>query len=371
MKANWFKPAPFAAALLLVIAAIGVWHPAHSHSLPLDQRTRPLKVVTKHLEPLVIVEGDRLSGFSIDLWEAIAKRIGVEYEWVIVASVTEQIDLVEQQKADVAIAGISMTAERESRIDFSHPFLNAGLQILVPVRSEQTLANLAGAVLSPVLLQILGIALLVTLVMAHLIWLTERNSGGEIPRAYLPGVWEALWWAVNTLTTGEYGDKTKPSGVFKRLLAITWMVLSVIFVAQFTASITSDLTVQQLTQNISGPNDLPGKAIYTVKGSTAADYLSEVRVSFTSVDTIEAAYAALDSGQAQAIVYDLPVLAYYAAGKGRGRVELVGPIFKEETYGIVLQSGSPLREPINAVLLEMRQDGTYEALYDKWFREKR
>ncbi|BCX05464.1 MAG: amino acid ABC transporter substrate-binding protein [Candidatus Roseilinea sp.] len=369
MKANRSGGARFALALLFTAALCIEWRPALGFAQ--QQRTPPLKVVTKPLEPFVTVEaGNRLSGFSIDLWEVVAQRIGADYEWVIVQSVTEQIEMVEQRKADVAIAGISMTAEREARIDFSHPFFNAGLQIMVPVRSEQTLSNLVAAVFSPVLLQILGIAMLVTLAMAHLIWLTERNSGGEIPKAYLPGVWEALWWAVNTLTTGEYGDKTKPSGVFKRLLAIAWMVLSVIFVAQFTASITSDLTVQQLTQNIGGPADLPGKAIFTVKGSTAANYLSEARINFVGVDTIEKAYDALENGQAQAIVYDAPVLKYYAVTQGRGKVEMVGPIFKEETYGIVLQPGSPLREPINNALLAIRQDGTYEALYDKWFREK-
>lgn len=369
MTAHRSRGALATLALLLFIALCAEQRSALG--LVPRQAPPPLKVVIKQLVPFVIIEeGNRLSGFSIELWEAIAQRIGVDYEWIIVQSVTEQIERVEQRKADVAIAGISMTAEREARIDFSHPFFNAGLQILVPVRSEQTLANLVSAVFSPVLLQILGIAVLVTLAMAHLIWLTERNSGGEIPRAYLPGVWEALWWAVSTLTTGEYGDKNKPSGVLKRLLAIAWMVLSVIFVAQFTASITSDLTVQQLTQNISGPNDLPGKTIVTVKGSTAANYLSETRINFIGVDTIEEAYAALQDGRAQAIVYDSPVLTYYAVTEGRGKVEVVGSIFKEEAYGIVLQPGSPLREPINNALLEIRQDGTYETLYDKWFREK-
>lgn len=333
------------------------------------QPSTSLRVVTKTLEPFVMLQGDRLSGFSIDLWDAVAKRIGVDYEWVIVQSVTEQLEAVERREADVAIAGISMTPEREARIDFTHPYFNAGLQILVSTRADQTLGNLIAAVLSPVLLQIIGIAVLVTLVMAHLIWLTERNSGGEIPRAYLHGVWEALWWAVSTLTTGEYGDKAKPSGVFKRLMAIAWMVLSVIFVAQFTASITSDLTVQQLTQNISGLADLPGKSVATVQGSTAADYLRRERIAFQEVERIEIAYGLLERGRIQAIVYDAPVLVYYAVNQGRGKAQVVGPVFREEAYSIVLQSGSPLREPINAALLQLRQDGTYESIYRKWFGE--
>lgn len=146
---------------------------------------------------------------------------------------------------------------------------------------------------------------------------------------------------MSTLTTGEYGDKAKPSGVFKRLMVIAWMVLSVIFVAQFTASITSDLTVQQLTQNISGLADLPGKSVAMVPGSTAADYLRRERIAFQEVERIEIAYGLLERGRIQTIVYDTPALAYYAVNQGRSKAQVVGPVFREEAYSIVLQSAVP------------------------------
>jgi len=69
----------------------------------------------------------------------------------------------------------------------------------------------------------------------------------------------------------------------------------------------------------------------------------------------------------QAVVYDAPVLLYHAATEGKGSVQTTGPIFKEETYGIALPTGSPLRKPINEALLRLKQDGTYEELYTKWF----
>ena len=40
---------------------------------------------------------------------------------------------------------------------------------------------------------------------------------------------------------------------------------------------------------------------------------------------------------------------------------------KEETYGIALPTGSPLRKPINEALLKLMQDGGYEEIYNKWF----
>ena len=151
---------------------------------------------------------------------------------------------------------------------------------------------------------------------------------------------------------------------------MVWIALSIILIAQFTAAITASLTVQQLTGIINGPDDLPGKSVATVRGSTAAQYLDKQQIGYVPVEKIEDAYDLLATGNAQAVVYDAPVLLYHAANKGKGRVQMVGPIFEEETYGIALPTGSPLRKPINGILLKLKQDGTYQELYDKWFGSK-
>ena len=104
-----------------------------------------------------------------------------------------------------------------------------------------------------------------------------------------------------------------------------------------------------------------------MRGSTAAEFLSDQGLPFTAVERIEDAYALLDQGQVQAVVYDSPVLLYHAATNGKGRAEVVGAIFKPEKYGIALPPGSPLRKPINETLLGLYQDGTYEAIRAKWF----
>jgi polar amino acid transport system substrate-binding protein len=45
-------------------------------------------------------------------------------------------------------------------------------------------------------------------------------------------------------------------------------------------------------------------------------------------------------------------------------------VFRKEDYGIVFKSGSPLRRDVDGALLAMREDGTYQQLYDKWFGGK-
>jgi glutamine transport system substrate-binding protein len=71
------------------------------------------------------------TGFDIDLWKEIAKRIGVEYELkpmdfngLIPGLVTGNLD--------AALAAIFIKSEREEKIDFSHPYFRAGLKVMVP-----------------------------------------------------------------------------------------------------------------------------------------------------------------------------------------------------------------------------------------------
>jgi len=335
----------------------------------LAQENRPVRVATKPLEPFVIKQNDRWAGFSIDLWDKIAQQLGWKYEWVEVKTVTDQLAAVQNGSVDAAMAGISITPEREAKVDFSHPYFNAGLQIMVPAGGDRSLPGMVGAIITPALLQLLGIGLLVTLVMSHLIWLIERGVNPEFPQSYFPGVLEGLWYTIGSMG-GNFMDD-RPVTVMRKLVQIVWVVIGIILIAQFTASITSALTVEKLGSSISGPADLPGKSVVTVRGSTAAKYLEAQHIAYLPVEKIDDAYDLLAKGNAQAIVYDAPVLLYYAATNGKGQVQMTGSIFKEETYGIALPVGSSLRKPINEALLKLKQDGTYEELYDKWFSVSR
>ncbi len=100
-----------------------------------------LQVATKPFAPFVILKGDEYIGFSIDLWDAIAKQLDVKYEFIGVKTVGELIQTVSEKKADIGIAGISMTAKREEKIDFSYSFFRAGLQIMILNESDPSLSS--------------------------------------------------------------------------------------------------------------------------------------------------------------------------------------------------------------------------------------
>ena len=329
-----------------------------------------LRVATMQLEPFVTYRDRNYSGFSIELWELLALEMGVQYELYGVNSVAKLLDEVERGAADLATAGIGITSQHEEALNFTHAYFESGLQIMVADTGgnliSDSLAVLRSVVFSPQLLRILGVLLVVLLVAAHIMWLSERHHNPEFPKSYREGIWEAFWWSAVTATTVGYGDKT-PRGVVGRLFGLVWMFAGLFVLAYFTAGITTIFTVQELRGNIGGPQDLPGKRVATIERSAAAEYLERQGISSLLFDTVDTAYEALGEGEIDAIVYDAPVLQHYATQEGKGRVRLVGLVFQEQNYGIALPQDSPYREAINIALLELIESGQYRELYDKWF----
>ena len=365
--------------LVLAISAPSVLaqanRPANPQSTPNRSSTRPiaktLRVGTRvGVPPFVFEENGQLRGFSIELWQKISQELGIQYKLTPNSNVKDLLNAVQTDKVDLGIAAISITSEREERFDFSYPMFESGLQIMVLAKSTgSSMPNLLALFFSPDLLQLFGIMIPIVLVPAHIVWFSERgrDAGMEISRSYFPGIFQACWWAASTLATQA---DSMPRAVLGRIVAVIWMFTSVVFVAYFTATVTTSLTVQQLQGNIRGPEDLPGKVVATTKGSTSAKYLSDRNIQKLEFTNIYGAYDSLLKGEADAIVFDSPVLMYYAAHQGKGKVQIVGEVFQKESYGIVFASNSPLREPINNALLTLQEKGIYQQLYDKWFRNQ-
>jgi len=76
---------------------------------------------------------------------------------------------------------------------------------------------------------------------------------------------------------------------------------------------------------------------------------------------------AFEDGDLDAVVFDAPILSYFAAHEGRKIATMTGGVFLRENYGILFPTGSPLDEDVNRVLLTLRENGTYDQIYRKWF----
>ncbi len=353
-------------AVCVIVLLFGLLQPGSAQ----ETATTPaasVTVATRILPPFVIEAPNGFEGFSADLWTELAKRVAVTFTWKKTENVKAILAAVESGEAQVGIAAISITAAREQQFDFSQPMFESGLQVMVSAQNDGgfSLRQILGYFTQGAMPYLLGILSLLILVPGHIMWWAERSHAeSSFSKHYFPGIFQAMGWALSAAAGQQNSD---PRTRFGRVMSAAAIFISLLFLTYWQAELTSTFTVQQLQGDISGPDDLPGKLVGTTAGSTSAAYLTAKQAKIQEFQSITDAFAALEAGKLDAVVFDAPVLLYHAATAGRGKVRVVGPVFKRENYGILFPRGSDLRKKINEALLTMREDGTYDTLYNKWF----
>ncbi|MBN3726182.1 transporter substrate-binding domain-containing protein [Burkholderia sp. Ac-20379] len=121
--------------------------------------------------------------------------------------------------------------------------------------------------------------------------------------------------------------------------------------------------------SIRSPADLAGKRIGTETGTVAVGYIREhfKDATIDQLPSINNALLALLAGRTDAVVYDKPLLLYYANTAGKGKVRVVQPPLEGLDVGIGFRKGSPLVAAANQQLAAMKADGRLDALNRKWF----
>ncbi|MBB6486204.1 transporter substrate-binding domain-containing protein [Rhizobium lusitanum] len=116
-------------------------------------------------------------------------------------------------------------------------------------------------------------------------------------------------------------------------------------------------------------DDLKGHVVATKKATSSVDYLTGHGFSSDYIkqfQNIDAAYQALATGGADAVIFDNPVNVDFKSK--HDNVETVGPLLTGEYYGIALSKSKPeLVDKINDGLAKIRKSGEYHQLFVKYF----
>jgi ABC-type amino acid transport substrate-binding protein len=328
-----------------------------------------IRVVVKPAEPFAFEENGVLKGYSVDLWKKIAAASGFEFETRVVDTVPELLDAVKSGAADVGVGAISITPDREKLMDFSHPFFKSGLQVMARSKGEAGAFTAFRALWNRNVAEVVGVLLLAVFLISHILWIVERKINSEsFPEGYVRGVWESTWWSIATLISGGCENKA-PVGVAGRLVAVVWMLGGIGLTSYITATLASAMTVNTLSAEVSGLNDLRGTRVGTIAGSSAQSLLEKSGFNVTGYATIDEAAAALQRGEVTGVVYDSPLLRYFLSENPAAKLSLVGPLFDLQDYGFPTPLGSPLRKQINSALLDLQVAGVTGKLETDWFEE--
>ncbi len=374
---------------------------------------KPVLVGVRIVPPFVIAEPDgSYSGLTIALWEHIASEMNLEFEYVerdiagliegvaqagqgpeFKASPDTKVDAAHESATPerqtginanasggyesaasdsdgtkplfAAASALTITAEREEILDFTHPFFVTGLGIAVPYQPTG-LWQAIFSIFSTEFLWVVVLLILLLLFWGVLVWYFERvRNPDDFGGTPAEGIGSGFWWAAVTMTTVGYGDKA-PKTFAGRMIGFIWMFAGIILISFFTASIASSLTVTQLDSRVSGPQDLPFVRVGVLQHSATIDYLEENRIRYRTFEAIDDGLRAVADDQIDAFVHDAPIIRYYSVQNFRNEVRVLPGTFNDQYYGIALPLESPYRNVINRIMLDFIASDEWEQLNHRY-----
>jgi ABC-type amino acid transport substrate-binding protein len=312
---------------------------------------RTIIVGTKESPPFAIKGADgNWSGVSIDLWRAVAEELELDYE-LREYELAELVSGLAEGEIDVAAAALTVTADREIAFDFSHPFYTSGLGIAISAQPAGMYSILLSLFSIDFLRAVAALALVLFLVGLVVWWFERRSNATQFGGGVARGIGSGFWWSAVTMTTVGYGDKA-PITLGGRLVALLWMFASIVLISGFTGAIASSLTVGQLSGKVRGPQDLPAVKVVTLPDSTSEAYLQSERLGYRTHEQATDALEAILAGEAEAMVYDAPILRFLVNRDFSGELQVLPNTFQRQDYAIGFTTGSPLRESVNRALVE-------------------
>ena len=330
---------------------------------------QPLIVGTKESPPFSMKTADgQWTGLSIDLWREIAAELNLQYEFRELA-LDQLLEGVRDGSLNAAVAALTITPEREKKIDFTHAFYTTGLGIAVAGKEQNPWLAVARRFISLAFLKVAATLTLVLLGVGMLVWWFEHKKNiQQFNGSAAKGIGSGFWWSAVTMTTVGYGDKA-PVTLAGRILGLIWMFAGIIMISSFTASITSSLTVSQLGSVIKDPRDLPNVIVGSIENTTSESYLNQIHIPFIPYGSPQEGLAALRAGEVQAIVYDAPILRYYIHQNYTGYLEVLPYRLQGQGYGIALELNSPLRKQIDVVLLQKIREKAWKDKLSQYLGE--
>ena len=330
-----------------------------------------LDIALYSFPPCVILEqGKSPTGFDVDVLEAVTRKSGLNVRYVFPEKFSDLLNGVDQGKFDGAVSGITITGERESRCDFTHPYLNSGLSILInkddninPIKTVFRYITNIGSML--ILLTIF------TAFFGVMLFFVEKMCAKKdslfSPNNPVEGIFNGYYFSNVASTTMGFGDLV-PKSVPGKLITILMAYIGIYFILPYaTANMGLALQQEQAVYSINSPEDLPGKIVATEKGTTSENYLKKIGCDVRTVHTIDEAYDQLELKKVDAVVFDMPTIRYLVKNSGKNKFKTSGSMFDRQVYGIALVKNSPYREILNENLADFMRTDEYWDLHKKWF----
>uniref|UniRef100_A0AAQ5ZTB0 Glutamate receptor n=1 Tax=Amphiprion ocellaris TaxID=80972 RepID=A0AAQ5ZTB0_AMPOC len=343
---------------------------------------------------------DQYEGFCVDMLRELADILKFSFKIKLVddglygapepnGSWTGMVGELINRKADLAVAGFTITSEREKVIDFSKPFMTLGISILYRVHLGRKPGYFS--FLDPFSPAVWLFMLLAYLAVSCVLFLAARLSPYEwynphpclrerrdiLENQYTLG--NSLWFPVGGFM--QQGSEIMPRALSTRCVSGVWWAFTLIIISSYTANLAAFLTVQRMEVPIESPDDLADQTNIqygTIHGGSTMtffmnsryqtyqrmwNYMNSKQPSVFVKSTEEGIARVLNSKYA--FLMESTMNEYYRSLNCN--LTQIGGLLDTKGYGIGMPLGSPFRDEITLGVLQMQESNRLEILKRRWW----
>lgn len=306
------------------------------------------------------------AGISAEVWAKLADRMEWQYRTVYFEDVSHALQAMRAGRVDAVAGPVSITSERAEQVNFTLPYFQSSLSILSRT-DDPTFLELLVPFFSWKFFLSVCIFLFILGVVGLTLWLAERKANPEqFPAEPVRGIANGMWCAIVTMSTTGYGD-IAPRTFWGRFAAASWMIISLLCATTLVAGIASSVTLTGMqTRTVRTAEDMRGKRVATLEGSTSAAFIQLHGGKVVPVESVALGAEALLAGTVDAMVYDRPQLAYYVQGHPEQELAISTAEYDKQGYGFAFSLSFPKTHDVNVVLLELKEDGFMDRISARW-----
>ncbi|KAK7272295.1 hypothetical protein RJT34_28798 [Clitoria ternatea] len=324
-----------------------------------------------------LTDSHRIQGYCIDIFNKTLEFIPYEvpYEFKPVGNGKENpnydalVKMVADNVYDAVVGDIAIVTNRTKIVDFSQPFASSSLVIVAPINRAR---SDAWVFLKPFTADMWCATAASFVMVGVVIWILEHRVNDEFRGPPKKQLVTMLMFSLSTLFKKNQ-ENTVSS--LSKMVMIVWLFLLMVITASYTASLTSILTVEQLSSPITGIDSLIASnwAIGYQVGSFAYSYLTEnlyvPRSRLISLGSPEEYAAALRKGPSgggvAAIIDELPYVELFLSKETD--FGIIGHPFTRSSWGFAFQRDSPLAFDMSTAILKLSENGELQKIHDQWF----
>nr|BAL15054.1 glutamate receptor 3.1 [Solanum lycopersicum] len=318
-----------------------------------------------------------VQGYCIDLFYEARKLVPYDIPFTFVPfgsglanpDYNAFVNMVATDVFDAAIGDIAIVTNRTRMVDFTQPYVSTGLVIVAPIDTSE---SSAWVFLKPFTLEMWGVTALSFLIIAVVIWILEHRVNEDFRGPPKRQITTMFLFSFSTLFKTNQENTVSTLG---RMVMVVWLFLLLVITSSYTASLTSILTVQQLSSPITGIDSLiaSNSLIGYQVGSFAYSYLKDILniapsrlKSLRSPEEFEAALRqGLGNGGVMAIVDELPYMELFL--QNRTDFGIIGRPFTKSGWGFAFKKDSPLANDMSTAILKLAESGKLQEIHEKWF----